>query len=93
MRPLVIKSIYDSDQVQSDSPFTFCNYELHQVCVVGCIREVKSSATVVNYTIEDGTGLINVKQYVHKKGDSSMNEEDMSSGNKEKILPYVSIDI
>mmetsp|Transcript_53762 Transcript_53762/g.79899 ORF Transcript_53762/g.79899 Transcript_53762/m.79899 type:complete len:298 (-) Transcript_53762:99-992(-) len=51
--------------------------ELHQVKLVGAIRSVEEQSTNITYQIEDGTGLIDVKQWLDAGDNSGVTEMRM----------------
>lgn len=40
----------------------------HHVKLVACIKDVDHAATAISYNVEDGTGLINVKEWINNVG-------------------------
>lgn len=61
LTPCTISQIHGAGQDNPDDSFMIDGHEISQVKVVGCIVEKKVQSTNVAYTIEDGTGRIEVK--------------------------------
>ncbi|OLL22241.1 Replication factor A protein 2, partial [Neolecta irregularis DAH-3] len=63
-RVVTIKQILEASQIHPDAEFRIDNAEIGYVTFVGQIRNVAMASTNVTYRIEDGTGLIEVKQWL-----------------------------
>lgn len=66
--PVTIKMIQDT---QMPSCTLRDGREPHQVKVVGAIREQNNGSTSITYSIEDGTGLMDMKEWVDAENDNS----------------------
>lgn len=42
--------------------------ETHEVKIVAAVRDMDIQSTMVNYTVEDGTGILEVKQWMNQEG-------------------------
>lgn len=81
----------DADQVRLED-----DRKLYQVKLVGAIRSVETNSTNVQYQIEDGTGLAEVKQWVDDGACTALQETMAAVANKEhayvkiigKLKPY-----
>ena len=65
--PITIRMALNSE---SGSTTLSDGRETHQVKVVGAVREVMKQSTNIVYTIEDGTGLIEVKEWCDEANDN-----------------------
>lgn len=66
--PVTIKMIQDT---QMPSCILKDGRTPHQVKVVGAIREHNNGSTNITYSIEDGTGLMDMKEWVDAENDNS----------------------
>jgi len=66
--PVTIKMIQDT---QMPSGILRDGREPHQVKIVGAIREQNNGSTNITYSIEDGTGLMDMKEWVDAENDNS----------------------
>ena len=72
LRPVTIKQILDAHQPHQDSTIFMCdNTELSQVTFVGQVRNIVVQATNVTLTVDDGTGIMEVKQWLDIAKDGS----------------------
>ncbi|KHJ35706.1 putative replication protein a 32 kda subunit [Erysiphe necator] len=69
LRPLTIKQIIEAQQPHPDSEFKIDGVEVTQLTFVGQIQTVSSQATNTTYKVDDGTGLIEVKQWIDGDAD------------------------
>ncbi|KAL9124388.1 MAG: hypothetical protein Q9217_006275, partial [Psora testacea] len=64
LRPVTIKQVLDAQQPHPDAEFKIDDVEITQVSFVGQIRNISSQTTNITYKLDDGTGTIEVKQWV-----------------------------
>jgi len=64
LRPVTIKQVIDAQQPHPDAEFKMDGTEITQITFVGQIRNVSTQATNITYKLDDGTGLIEVKQWI-----------------------------
>ncbi|KAI9052867.1 hypothetical protein LZ554_003139 [Drepanopeziza brunnea f. sp. 'monogermtubi'] len=69
LRPVTIKQIIDAQQPHPDSDFKIDGSEVTQLTFIGQINQISSQATNTTYKLDDGTGLIEVKQWVDSDAD------------------------
>jgi len=63
LRPVTIKQILDAEQAHPDAEFKLDGHEITQITFIGQIRTLTSQATNTTYKLDDGSGLIEVKQW------------------------------
>ncbi|KAI1610968.1 replication factor A2 [Exophiala viscosa] len=73
VRPMTIKQILDSQQPHPDADFRADGEPFGQVTFVGQIQSISTQATNVTYRVDDGTGIIDTKQWI----DSDQNADKM----------------
>ncbi|KAI5920179.1 putative replication factor-a protein [Camillea tinctor] len=73
LRPVTIKQLIDAEQAFGDAPFRIDGVEIKQVTLVGMVRQISPQTTNITYRLDDGTGIIEVKQWLDadKQDDSS----------------------
>ncbi|KXJ92183.1 hypothetical protein Micbo1qcDRAFT_134259 [Microdochium bolleyi] len=74
LRPVTIKQIIDAEQSSPEDPFRIDGQEITQVTFVGMVRSISPQTTNITYKIDDGTGVIEVKQWL----DSDKQDENSS---------------
>jgi replication factor A2 len=82
------KATLDPSNVEKSALLLQDGRPLHTVCLVGAVRSVEDQSTNVLYTIEDGTGTMDVKQWLDDN-DSSMMLQMRKETTKEGI--YVKV--
>ncbi|KAF7729440.1 replication factor A protein 2 [Apophysomyces ossiformis] len=65
LRPVTLKQIRNA-QVHQDTSFKIDGADVTQVTFVAVIRQVQEMTTNYSYTMEDGTGLIEVRRWVEQ---------------------------
>jgi len=63
MIPITIRQALKS--VTPDGQCLIDGRDPHHVKLIACIKDIEVSATAVTYNVEDGTGLINVKEWTN----------------------------
>ncbi|KAJ2608619.1 Replication factor A protein 2 [Coemansia sp. RSA 1285] len=61
IRPVTIKQLTDIPVQETDAPIMLDNEEIKQVTFVGIVRNITPQPININYSIEDGTGIIDVR--------------------------------
>jgi len=69
LRPVTIKQILDASLPHPDAMFKIDGSEVTQLSFVGQIHNVSSQATNTTFRIDDGTGLVDVKQWIDSDAD------------------------
>lgn len=64
LRPVTIKQLLDAEQPYPDANFRIDGVEVAQVTLVGMVRAVSPQTTNVTLRLDDGTGVIEVKQWL-----------------------------
>ncbi|MCJ1245539.1 replication factor A protein 2 [Trapelia coarctata] len=64
LRPLTILQVLTATHPHPDAEFSIEGTEITQITFVGQIRNVSSQATNMTYKLDDGTGTIEVKQWI-----------------------------
>ncbi|KAI0406191.1 replication protein A, subunit RPA32 [Xylaria palmicola] len=74
LRPVTIKQIIDAEPAYAgDASFRIDGLDVKQVTIVGMVRAINPQTTNITYKIDDGTGVIEVKQWLDadKSADAS----------------------
>ncbi|KAI0132488.1 hypothetical protein BJ170DRAFT_250119 [Xylariales sp. AK1849] len=64
LRPVTIKQVIDAEQAFPDAPFRIDGIEVSQVTFVGMVRNISPQTTNITFSLDDGTGIIEVKQWL-----------------------------
>ncbi|TGJ81588.1 hypothetical protein E0Z10_g7180 [Xylaria hypoxylon] len=65
LRPVTIKQIIDAEPAYAgDASFRIDGQDVKQVTIVGMVRTISQQTTNITYKIDDGTGAIEVKQWL-----------------------------
>ncbi|KAL9098622.1 MAG: hypothetical protein Q9163_005757 [Psora crenata] len=64
LRPVTIKQVLDAQQPYQGAEFKIDDVEITQITFVGQIRNISTQTTNTTYKLDDGTGTIEVKQWV-----------------------------
>ncbi|KAA8570758.1 hypothetical protein EYC84_000153 [Monilinia fructicola] len=64
LRPVTIKQILDAVQPHPDADFKIDGSEVTQLSFVGQVHSISTQTTNNTYKVDDGTGLIEVKQWI-----------------------------
>ncbi|TGO23500.1 hypothetical protein BPAE_0130g00180 [Botrytis paeoniae] len=64
LRPVTIKQILEAVQPHPDADFKIDGSEVTQLSFVGQVHSISTQATNNTYKVDDGTGLIEVKQWI-----------------------------
>ncbi|KAI0014422.1 replication protein A, subunit RPA32 [Xylariaceae sp. FL0662B] len=65
LRPVTIKQIIDAEMAYgSDGSFRIDGIDITQVTFVGMVRSISPQTTNITYKLDDGTGTIEVKQWL-----------------------------
>ncbi|KAI1760866.1 replication protein A, subunit RPA32 [Hypoxylon sp. FL1150] len=65
LRPVTVKQIIDAEQAfGSDGPFRIDGVDVTQVTFVGMVRQINPQTTNITYRLDDGTGVMEVKQWL-----------------------------
>ncbi|KAF6229098.1 hypothetical protein HO133_007212 [Letharia lupina] len=84
LRPVTIKQVLDAQQPHPDAEFKIDDVEITQVSFVGQIRNISTQTTNITYKLDDGTGTIEVKQWID--ADATMDTTSDSAPSKPKLV-------
>ncbi|KAK0531411.1 Replication factor A protein 2 [Tilletia horrida] len=89
LRPVTIRQILTADQPHADADFCLDGADLGQLTFVAVVRNVSRNATNVSYSVEDGTGTIEVRQWLDSQSDDSEKATEISQNTYVRILGTV----
>ncbi|KAJ2355125.1 Replication factor A protein 2 [Coemansia erecta] len=75
LRPVTIKQLTDVPFSNSDMPVHIDGEEIKQVKFVGVVRNIVQQSIHVTYSVEDGTGKIDVRMWVNGEPDDSARDQ------------------
>ncbi|KAI1776905.1 replication protein A, subunit RPA32 [Hypoxylon cercidicola] len=64
LRPVTVKQIIDAKQAYGNDGFRIDEVDVTQVTFVGMVRNINLQTTNITYKIDDGTGIMEVKQWL-----------------------------
>ncbi|KAI4119413.1 MAG: hypothetical protein LQ345_000659 [Seirophora villosa] len=70
LRPCTIKQVLEASQPFPDAEFKIDEVEVQQLTFVGQIRNISTQTTNITYKLDDGTGSVEVKQWVDVEANS-----------------------
>ncbi|OMH81781.1 Replication factor A protein 2 [Zancudomyces culisetae] len=76
VRPVTIKQLLAIDTEHPDKPFVIDGNEIKFLYMIGVVRNINSQATMTTYSVEDGSGSIEVKVWANHLN----NESDEAAG-------------
>ncbi|KAL8841170.1 MAG: hypothetical protein Q9170_001024 [Blastenia crenularia] len=76
LRPCTIKQVLDASQPHPDADFKIDDIEVQQLTFVGQIRNISTQTTNVTYKLDDGTGTVEVKQWIDAEATASLGVGD-----------------
>ncbi|KAI9503191.1 hypothetical protein BX070DRAFT_144392 [Coemansia spiralis] len=93
LRPVTIKQLTEIPVHNADMPIILDNEEIKQVTFVGVVRNIVSHSIHTIYTIEDGTGTIDVRVWANggNNGDGEMGDEEGAGQRSETIDPNINV--
>lgn len=77
LRPVTIKQLIEADQAHNDAEFNIDGHDIGTVLLVGNIHTLSKTATNVSYNVGDGTGYIDVRQWLDTADDESGKMDDI----------------
>lgn len=88
LRPVTIKQIIDAEPAYAgDASFRIDGLDVKQVTIVGQVRAIMQQTTNITYRIDDGTGVIEVKQWL----DADKQDASADSGPAFREEDYVRV--
>ncbi|KAK5939164.1 Replication factor A protein 2 [Knufia obscura] len=78
VRPVTIKQILHANHPHPDAEFKIDGDIATQLTFVGQIRNISTQATNITYKIDDGTDIIEVKQWIDSESNQDQVDTDMS---------------
>ena len=72
---MTIKQVIEAEQDYGDAPFRIDGVEVAQLTFVGMVRAISPQTTNITFRLDDGTGVIEVKQWLdaERQDDSGSN--------------------
>ncbi|KIS69230.1 uncharacterized protein UMAG_02579 [Mycosarcoma maydis] len=86
LRPVTIRQILNAEQPHPDAEFILDGAELGQLTFVAVVRNISRNATNVAYSVEDGTGQIEVRQWLDSSSDDSSKASEIRNNVYVRVL-------
>ena len=68
---MTIRQLLDAEQPHPDADFTIDNAEISQISFIAKVLNITKGATNISYTVEDGTGSIDVRSWIESQDDDT----------------------
>ncbi|OMJ16900.1 Replication factor A protein 2 [Smittium culicis] len=91
MVPVTIKMLHGVDVSNPDKPFILDNHEVKNVMLIGVIRNINQQTTMTQYTLEDGTGTLDIKMWTTQSFDSDNLPNDEASNTAVSVGSYAKV--
>ncbi|KAI9842510.1 MAG: replication factor A protein 2 [Sclerophora amabilis] len=92
LRPVTIRQVVHAEQPHPDADFKIDGVLINQITFVGQIRNISSQTTHFTYKVDDGTAIIEVKEWIDSETASSVGgPNDPNSGSKLTEGAYVRV--
>ncbi|KAH9887190.1 replication protein A, subunit RPA32 [Xylariomycetidae sp. FL2044] len=89
LRPVTILQLNEAEQAYGDAPFRIDGVEIAQVTLVGMVRSISVQTTNITYRLDDGTGIVEVKQWLD--ADKAAAEDDNGGANQFQEEQYLRV--
>ncbi|ORX46402.1 replication protein A, subunit RPA32 [Piromyces finnis] len=86
LRPITIKQIYNAERPVPDGSFKINGKDLDHISIIGKIQNVQSLSTNTIYTIEDGTGSIDVRIWIDTNDNEAQKRSLWSEGAYVRVI-------
>ncbi|KAK2763319.1 replication factor A protein 2 [Arachnomyces sp. PD_36] len=83
LRPVTVKQILDATQAHPDADFKIDGADISQLTFVGQVRNISTQTTNITYKIDDGTGEVEVKQWLDEDTAQAIGDDMMDIGNND----------
>ncbi|KAE8393364.1 replication factor A protein 2 [Aspergillus alliaceus] len=80
LRPITIKQALDATLPYPEADYQIDGADVGSICFVGQVRNISTQSTNITYRIDDGTGEIEVKQWVDSSTADTMDTDDGKAG-------------
>lgn len=85
LRPVTVKQVVDAQQAHADAEFKIDEVEITQICFVGQIRNICTQTTNTTYTLDDGTGTVEVKWWADVEDINCMDTSEGAVSNPKPV--------
>ncbi|RMZ88984.1 hypothetical protein DV736_g3775, partial [Chaetothyriales sp. CBS 134916] len=83
IRPVTVAQIMSASQPHPDAEFKIDGEPLGHLTFVGQVRSVQPQTTNITYKVDDGTGIVDVKQWIDSEAGDYDNDDDSNAGDME----------
>lgn len=86
LRPVTIKQVLSASQPHSDFPFQIEGRDITHVSIVAVVRSASKQATSAVYSLEDGTGTLDVRYWMDSSGGESESTTDIQQNQYVRVI-------
>jgi replication factor A2 len=83
LRPVTVKQVLDATQAHPDADFKIDGADISQLTFVGQVRNISTQTTNITYKIDDGTGEVEVKQWLDENTAQHISDDMMDIGSND----------
>jgi len=86
LRPVTIKQLYSAEQPVPEGPFKLNGKDLDHITLIGKVQKVQPMSINTIYTIEDGTGSIDVRIWINDNDSDAQKRSQWSEGTYIRVI-------
>ncbi|GAK64515.1 replication protein A, subunit RPA32 [Moesziomyces antarcticus] len=86
LRPVTIRQLINAEQPHPDADFIVDGAELGQLTFVAVVRNISRNATNIAYSVEDGTGQMEVRQWLDSSSDDTQKAAEIRQNVYVRVL-------
>ncbi|RMZ82426.1 hypothetical protein DV737_g2136, partial [Chaetothyriales sp. CBS 132003] len=80
IRPVTVAQILSASQPHPDADFKIDGEPISHLTFVGQVRSMQPQATNITYKVEDGTGIVEVKQWINSDAGDFDDDDSIAGG-------------
>ncbi|UZJ55517.1 hypothetical protein CBS101457_004837 [Exobasidium rhododendri] len=89
IRAVTVRQILNAEQAHSEGDITVDGLEVGHVTFVGIIRNLSRNATNISYTVEDGTGTVDVRVWSDNSSSELMDDDELQTDKYVRIIGHI----
>lgn len=86
LRPVTARLVLNAKQPNSDSAHVFDGAVLNRLTMVGWLRQINRTATFIQYTLDDGTGQLDLRQWIDNSLDEGSKADEFAPNEYVRVM-------